>query len=383
MKVAIVAPHMFMHKDIVHNTIFAPGVLVIDLINGLKAVGVDVTFISPNYQIDGLKNINGDLNLLNEELSLRNYSLFELLQKHPLLFSTLGRQIQAELIAKTFEMANTGDFDLVHIYMNEEELAMVFARFCKVPVIFTHHEPFNFLTKYRTIFPKYKDLNWLSISLAQRKSMPEDTNWIGNIYHGIEEKKFEANLENNQEYFAYFGRIIEPKGVHLAIAAAKKAGVKLKIAGKHYSGESKDTYWNNFIEPEIDNDFIQYVGFVSGDKSKQDFLGKAKALIMPSTWDEPFGVVMIEAMANGTPIIGFDSGAIPELIEDARNGILVKKTLNQEKNIKNLSNAIKEFEKIDRKEVRKIFEEKFTLSQMVKDHLAIYKKLLLKSEKIY
>lgn len=395
MKIAILVPHMFMHKDLVYKTIFAPGILAIDLVNGLKEKNCEITFISPNFRIEGVKNINGDLKYFNEELKLRDYGIFELLQKHPLLFASLSRQIQSELIAKTFELANSGKFDLIHVYMNEEELAMVFSRFCNIPIVFTHHEPFNFLTKYRTIFPKYKDLNWISISKAQRKSLPPDTNWIANIYHGINEKKIIPNFNSDQNYFAYFGRIIEPKGVHLAIAAAKKAGVKLKIAGKHYSGFGKDDYWKKIIEPEIDNDLIEFIGFISDQKLKNEFLGNAKALLVPSIWEEPFGIVLIEAMACGTPIIGLNSGAIGEIIVDGENGFLVEKLDTEFANVKigkyenkeeeiisDFVKKIKLIEKIDRKKVRKLFEEKFTLERMIENHLNIYKKQFSKHSKL-
>jgi len=387
MKVAILAPHMFMHKDIVHKTIFSPGELVIDLVKEMKKKGLDITFISPNYNIQAVENINGDLGYVEEELKLRGYGIMELLHKHPLLFSTIARQIQSELIAKTFELANSGAFDLVHVYMNEEELAMVFARFCKIPVVFTHHEPFNYLTRYRTIFPKYKKLNWISISFSQRKSLGNNTNWVGNIYHGIDQNKYELNLTPKEDYYAYFGRIIEPKGVHLAIAAAKQAGFKLKIAGKHYGENTKDSYWREKIEPYIDGDQIQFIGFINDKKLKQDFLGNAKALLMPSIWDEPFGLVMLEAMACGTPVIGFDSGAIPEIVDHGKNGFIVNKcfkafeirnVLDEEMSVRDFAGKIAHASSLNRDTVRKSFEKNFTLDKMASEHINLYSKLITK-----
>lgn len=382
---------MFMHKDIVHNTIFSPGELVIDLVKELIKKGLDITFISPNYTIQGAKNINGDLSYLEEELKLRGYGIMELLNKHPLLFSTIARQIQSELIAKTYELANSKAFDIVHVYMNEEELAMVFARFCKIPVVFTHHEPFNYLIRYRTIFPKYKNLNWISISLSQRKTLGYDANWVANIYHGISKYKYKFNPMPKSDYFAYFGRIIEPKGVHLAIAAAKRAGYRLKIAGKHYSDNTKDNYWKQKIEPFIDGDQIQYIGFINDQKLKRDFLGNARALLMPSTWDEPFGLVMIEAMACGTPVIGLNSGAIPEIIKNGENGYIVDKSikkfgdenvLDEENIINDIAYKMSLISNLRRQRVRQSFERNFTLDIMTSNYINLYSKYYPSSIKI-
>ncbi|PID30537.1 hypothetical protein CR973_01855, partial [Candidatus Saccharibacteria bacterium] len=134
---------------------------------------------------------------------------------------TLARQVQSELIADVFKRANDDEFDLVHIYTNEEEIALPFAALCRKPVVFTHHDPFNFLVKYKNNFPKYKGLRWLSLSHAQRHGMPKDTNWIGNIYHGLDAAGLAPVDAPTNDYIAYMGRIIEPKGVHLAIAAVQ------------------------------------------------------------------------------------------------------------------------------------------------------------------
>lgn len=381
MRLAILIPHMFMHDEVIDNVIFAPGRLGVDLANGLAKLGHEVTLFTPGYTLDGVRNIHPDLTLFEEELKVRGDTYTELLKKHPLIFITLARQVQAELISSCFAQANAGNFDLVHVYTNEEELALIFAQFCRVPVLFTHHEPFNFLTRYRSIFPKYKDKNWVSISLSQQKSMPSDTNFVGNIYHGIESNRFDANLTSIHDYFAYFGRIIEPKGVHIAIAAAKSAGVSLKIAGKHYTGFGNDRYWTDVIEPQIDGKQIQYLGFLSDDTQKQKFLGEAKALLVPSTWEEPFGMVMIEALACGTPIIALESGAIPEIINDGETGFLVPRFENSEsrldevKIIEFFTQKMRVINTISRTKCREVFELRFTLGRMCREHELLYNAL--------
>jgi glycosyltransferase involved in cell wall biosynthesis len=242
--------------------------------------------------------------------------------------------------------------------------------------------------KYKNIFPKYKELNWISMSYAQRQGMPEDTNWIANIPHGISTDTFKPSYSPSGGYIAYVGRIIEAKGVHLAIAAVKeynkaaKKPLKLKIAGKHYAGHTKDTYWQQRVEPLIDGSEIEYVGFINDAAEKQAFIGNAHSLIIPSIFDEPFGMVMIEALACGTPLIGLDSGAIPEVIEDGKTGTIVSKKyndqteLNEEVTVSDLALAISRSMSLDRHTCREAFESKYTLQHMATAHKNTYERLI-------
>ncbi|HVI69249.1 MAG TPA: glycosyltransferase, partial [Magnetospirillaceae bacterium] len=218
----------------------------------------------------------------------------------------------------------------------------------------------------------YAQCNWISMSQAQRAGMPQSTNWVANIYHGLDPKKFRPVANPRGDYVAYLGRIIESKGVHLAIAAAKRAGVTLKIAGKHYAGK-KDAYWQEQIVSQL-GDSIEYVGFIKDNAAKQRFLGNARALVVPSVFDEPFGMVSIEALACGTPVIGVNSGATGEIIEQHSSGIVVPKT-DEPTIIDALAAAIKNIESIDRIACRRAFEARFTLEQMTQEHIAVYKKL--------
>lgn len=381
MKVAIVVPHIFMHQDILPKVIFSPGTLAIDLAEGLAKEGVEVTLATPGPVSTKVTNITADLSAFEAELAGRGDTYVELLKKHPLTFITLARQVQAELIADIYKRANDDEFDIVHIYTNEEDIALPFAKLCNKPVVFTHHDPFNFLVKYKAVFPKYKHLNWLSISDSQRKGMPESTNWIDTIYHGIDSETFKPLDTPTNNYIVYLGRIIEPKGVHLAIQAIKKynqdnpsAPLKLKIAGKHYSGK-KDQYWQEQILPHIDNTEIEYIGFLNDTASKQEFLGNARALIIPSQFEEPFGMVMIEALACGTPIIGLDSGAIPEVIEQGKTGIVIQKS-SEPQTILSLAQALSNIAACNRTVCRQEFEIRFTLSQMARGHLNAYQRLV-------
>ncbi|HSX28798.1 MAG TPA: glycosyltransferase [Candidatus Saccharimonadales bacterium] len=396
MRIGLVVPHIFLHQDILPQVIFSPGQLALDLAEGLQKSGAEVTLFSPGPVDTPVSNVTADMSYFEQELAGRGDTYMELLKKHPFTFVTLARQVQSELIAAAFARANRGELDVVHIYTNEEDTALPFAQFCQVPVVFTHHDPFNFLVKYKNVFPKYAHLNWLSMSYAQRRGMPADTHWVGNIYHGLAEDAFTPNYTSAGKYLAYLGRIIEPKGLHIAIAAVKtynqtaRQPLTLKIAGKHYAGH-KDAYWQEQIEPELSDPHIVYVGHLSGNAVRQEFLGNAAALVVPSTFAEPFGMVMIEALACGTPIIGLDSGAIPEVVQDGQTGAVVEKvfvtqvdprtskTTSKVEAIQTAARLAKAFARIptfDRHACRADFEARFTLHRMCQEHLAAYQRLV-------
>ena len=385
LRVALVIPHIFISRDILPRVIFSPGTLALDLAKELPKQGIEVTLFTPAPADTPVTNQTADMSLFNSELSARGYDALELLKKHPATFIALARQVQSELIANAYRQANTDHFDLVHIYTNEEDLALPFAKFCQKPVVFTHHDPFNFLIKYKSVFPKYANLNWISISKSQRKGMPTNTNWVANIPHGIDPSEYTPNFSTNNKYLAYAGRIIEPKGVHLAIEAVKLHNsqnpnhqLTLQIAGKHYSDSEKNSYWETKVRPEL-NAEIQYTGHLRPEKMK-DFLAKAQALLVPSTFEEPFGMVTLEALASGTPVLGLSAGATKEIIKNGETGFIIPATTEPEI-IKNLAESIKKIPQIPRKNCRTHLEKNFSLTQMAQSHANLYKKLYKISQK--
>lgn len=386
MRVGLVVPHIFMQDMLLPHVIFSPAPLALSLAEGLQGHGVKVTLFSPGPVTTSVRNITADLSYFEQELAVRGDTYLDLLKKHPLTFITLARQVQSELIAYAYAMANAGELDVVHIYTNEEDTALPFARLCRKPVVFTHHDPFNFSVKYKNIFPKYAGLNWISMSYAQRAGMPAHTNWAGNIYHGLTDSRLQPVAHPTNDYVAYLGRIIQPKGLHLAIAAVQHYNdqtsrpLKLKFAGKHYAGHHKDAYWQTRILPFLNDPNIEYVGFV-GPEGKREFLGNARSLIVPSLFDEPFGMVSIEALACGTPVIGLDSGALPEVIKDSVTGYVVPKATLSDKALdevttsNRLAAAIERAATLSRADCRHDYEHHFTAERMYTEYLAIYKKL--------
>jgi glycosyltransferase involved in cell wall biosynthesis len=262
-------------------------------------------------------------------------------------------------IAKCYECARAGAIDIVHSHFTV--LSGFFSRLVDTPTLTSIHSPIE--ERIRPILESYKNNRYVSFSLAQRKQMPE-LNWYANIYHGVDTNLFAFEPEP-EEYLLYLGRITEEKGVHDAIAAAKAAGLPLRIAGTSYA---KEGYWQKQIESQIDGDGVRYFGEASLE-AKIPLLQKAKALLFPTRYNEVFGYVMIEAMSCGTPVIGFDNGSVPEIVQDGETGFVVS-------DVEGMVAAIKKLDTISRTAVRKRAERFFSVEKMVSGYEKVYKRLL-------
>ncbi|MFA5248276.1 MAG: glycosyltransferase family 4 protein [Patescibacteria group bacterium] len=261
------------------------------------------------------------------------------------------------LISKCYK--NASKYDLIHSHFTI--LSSFYQNFVKTPTLISVHSPIDKIMK--TFLKEFKSLRYISFSLAQRKQMPE-LNWYANIYHGVDTKKFAFN-PNPEDYFLYLGRVTEDKGAHLAIEAAKKAGVKLVIAGRSYQGEG---YWHSHIEKNIDGKNITYIGEQNSEQ-KIPYLQKAKGLIFPTQCEEVFGYSMIEAMSCGTPVIGWNIGAIPEVIKDGKTGYVVN-------SVEEMAEAMKNIDNISRKETRTRAEAFFSIKKMITGYQNVYQRVL-------
>src|SRR6185437_14729662 len=204
----------------------------------------------------------------------------------------------------------------------------------------------------------------VSISLDQRRPLPS-ANWVATIQHGIAEELYPFTLKPQGNYLAFLGRISPEKRPDRAIAIAKRAGLKLKIAAKVDAVDQ--AYFNAVIEPLLADPSVEFVGEI-GDAEKSAFLGNAVALLFPIDWPEPFGLVMIEAMACGTPVISWRCGAVPEIIDDGVTGFIVAS--NRE-----AVTAVYRAEALDRSVIRKVFERRFTSTVMAHKYLVAYRRL--------
>jgi glycosyltransferase involved in cell wall biosynthesis len=216
------------------------------------------------------------------------------------------------------------------------------------------------------LYKRFPDIPLVSISDAQRLPMPP-VNWKGTVYHGLQRNVLPFTEHPNGGYLAFLGRISPEKRPDRAIKIAAHAGMPLKIAAK--VDKADHDYWDDEISPMIANHRnVEYVGEIN-EHQKADFLGNASALLFPIDWPEPFGLVMIEAMACGTPVLAFRSGSVPEVIDNGVSGVIVD-------TFPEAVEAVERVVKLDRSRVRATFERRFTSERMANDYLGIYRSLV-------
>jgi glycosyltransferase involved in cell wall biosynthesis len=296
-------------------------------------------------------------------------------KKLQIFFPDLRKELLAYeeemFVSKIYQMDRKEKFDIIHIHPYRR--CLPFAPLTTTPTVITIHDPinkeidfgkwsaFNYYRFSQT--KKIPQIHLISISNNQRKPLP-NLNWAATIYNGIDLKRFKFNPEP-EDFFIAAGRFVPEKGIDLAILAAKRAKIKLKIAG----GPAEGKYWEEKIKPFLGKD-IEYVGMLPYSKLPE-FYGRAKGLLYPHRWQEPFGLIFIEAMATGTPVIAFERGSAPEIIKNGKTGFLVK-------NLEEMIKKIKEIEKIERRECRKLVEEKFTIEKMVENYEKVFLKIAKK-----
>jgi len=253
-------------------------------------------------------------------------------------------------------------FDIIHDHC--EFYTTPYSKFLKPKIVTTLHHP---LTEETIIlYKKFPDINFVAVSKNQRKSGP-GINIVKTIYHGLPIEKYEFNPEP-KNYLLWLSKIIPEKGIAKAIDIAKLSGENLIISG-NIPPEYGD-YFDFRIKPLIDGKKIQFVG-ASNFSKKVELLKNAKAFLFPVRRPEPFGLVVIEAMACGVPVIAFKGGSLPELIEDGKTGFLVN-------NIEEARQALKKLNRISREYCREYVKKNFNLKRMVNRYEKLYKKILKK-----
>jgi glycosyltransferase involved in cell wall biosynthesis len=221
------------------------------------------------------------------------------------------------------------------------------------------------LTDLEGVYERWRQFGLVSISDHQRTPLPF-VNWVGTIPHGLPTHQFVFRARPQPGYLAFLGRISPEKRPDVAISIARRAGIPLKIAAKVDRVDRE--YFETRIAPLLDHPLIDYIGEIREDQ-KSEFLGNARALLFPIDWPEPFGLVMIEAMACGTPVIAWDRGSVPEVIDHGVTGYIVD---SEEEALAALSNI----EQIDRRTVRAVFERRFAARAMARSYLDLYARLL-------
>jgi glycosyltransferase involved in cell wall biosynthesis len=252
------------------------------------------------------------------------------------------------------------DFDFLHFHLDYYPFSL-FSR-QSTPFLTTMHGRLD-LPELQTVFDTFADAPVVSISNAQRRPLPQ-ARWVKTIHHGLPEKLL-TPMPVKPSYLAFLGRISPEKRVDRAIRIAQHCGIPLKIAAK--VDRADRDYYEGEIRSMMTSPNIEYVGEI-GDKDKSAFLSGAIALLVPIDWPEPFGLVMIEAMACGTPVIAYNRGSVPEVIDDGVTGFIVEDEAGA-------MGAVDRLAHLSRTAIRRRFEERFTARRMALDYLSVYRSL--------
>jgi glycosyltransferase involved in cell wall biosynthesis len=251
------------------------------------------------------------------------------------------------------------EFDVIHMHLDYSGFPTL--RLLDVPSVTTLHGRLD-LPELPPLYNMYKDVAVVSISDSQREPLPE-ANYVETIYHGLPKQLLKVGPGG--EYLAFLGRISPEKAPDAAIRIAAKAGMPLKIAAKVDRVDQE--YFKSTIEPLLGQGDVEFIGEIA-EHQKSEFLGNAAALVFPINWREPFGLVMIEAMACGTPVIAFNNGSVPEVLQNGLTGYIVN---NEAEAVE----ALKQIHKLDRSRIRAEFDRRFTAHTMAQNYLKLYARL--------
>jgi glycosyltransferase involved in cell wall biosynthesis len=265
------------------------------------------------------------------------------------------------MLERVRRQCDNEEFDFLHFHLDYYPFSL-FAR-QPTPFVTTLHGRLD-LPEHQPVFTTFSSIPVVSISNAQRRPVPQ-ANFLRTIYHGLPEKLLTPQRVT-PSYLAVLGRIAPEKGVDRAIKIAIRCGIPLKIAAKVDRADQE--YYDEVVRPLMGHPLIEYIGEI-GDHEKSDFLSGALGLLVPIDWPEPFGLVMIEAMACGTPVIAYNRGSVPEIIDEALTGFIVEDEISAVA-------AVGRLGELDRGAVRKQFEARFTARRMALDYLAAYRSMM-------
>ncbi|HEY2994667.1 MAG TPA: glycosyltransferase family 4 protein [Methylomirabilota bacterium] len=258
--------------------------------------------------------------------------------------------------------ARADDFDVIHWHV--DSFAFPIGRRLRTPSVHTLHGRLD-LPHLQSLFRHFHDVPLVSISDAQRRPLEScRVRWAATVYHGQPLARYPFRAEHDG-YLAFLGRCSPEKQLDVAIEVAKRVGLPLRIAAK-VDHKDRD-YFHRVIAPQLDDPLIDFHGEI-GEEDKAAFLGGALALLFPIDWPEPFGLVMVEAMACGTPVVARPCGAVPEVVVDGRTGFIGSELVE-------LVEAVKRIDEIDRAECRRHVEERFSVERMTEDYEAVYGRL--------
>ena len=252
------------------------------------------------------------------------------------------------------------EFDIVHFHT--DYLHFPLSRREQITHVTTLHGRLD-LPDLVPLYQEFREMPVISISNGQREPLPW-ANWQATVYHGLPADMYQFR-DKTGTYLAFLGRVSPEKRVDRAIEIAKQVGIPLKLAAK-VDRVDKD-YFETVVEPLLRHPFVEFVGEI-GEGEKEEFLSNAYALLFPIDWPEPFGLVIIEAMACGTPVIAYRGGAVPEVMEEGHTGFIVE-------GLEDAVDAVRRVPELSRKRCREVFDHRFTAARMAHDYVQVYERL--------
>lgn len=265
-----------------------------------------------------------------------------------------------------FELSNrVKDFDIVHNHMGFHPIS--FAPLLSIPMVTTLHS--SLPPDFPYLADSFKEYPFVSISNSQRNLAPK-LNYVGTVHHGIDVKNFNTRLDGKGSGFVFLGTLSHNKGIDIAVKAAHQLGVKLTIAGE--TREEDKNFLEKEVFPYVDGEQIKFIGEV-GHEEKNRLFSEADGVLFPSRWNEAFGLVIIEALACGTPVVALNNGAVSEILKDGETGFIVEEEAS-------FAEAMKEINKISRKTCRKEAEKRFDISVMAKNYENLFNSLIEKNK---
>ena len=314
-----------------------------------------------SWLTEELVRLGHDVTLFASGDSLTTARLVAPCQKALRLDSSCVDQLAHHVLMLDQVFSEKENFDLIHFHV--DYLHFPFSRRQPIAHVTTLHGRLD-LPDLVPLYRHFRDIPVISISDAQRKPLPW-ANWQGTVHHGLPRESFSLG-GGKGKYLAFLGRTSTEKGLDQAIEIAKRAEMPLKIAAKIDRVDVK--YFETVIKPLLDHPLIEFIGEV-GYPETNVFLGNAAGLLFPINWREPFGLVMIEAMACGTPVIAYPLGSVPEVMQDRVTGFIVP-------DLEGAVEAVKRLGEIDRRKCRRYFERHFNAERMAQDYLTIYQRLV-------